>query len=141
VRIARYRRAQLGRDGADGPKGMRWRTDAEGWDLLRPRARSIRREPTKAESKLWQRLRRDQLGVRFRTQVAIVRFVVDFYWPSRRLVVEVDGDARDARSDADAERDRNLEALGFRVLRVRNEDVLEDLEAVVQIVANALVRP
>ncbi len=47
----------------------------------------------------------------------------------------------DARSDADPERDRILEALRFRVLRVRNEDVLEDLEAVVQMIANALVRP
>jgi very-short-patch-repair endonuclease len=101
----------------------------------------MRREPTNAESKLWQRLRRNQLGVRFRSQVCIVRFIVDFYCPSRRLVVEVDGGAHDARSDADAERDRILEALRFRVLRVRNEDVLEDLEAIVQIIVNALVRP
>jgi very-short-patch-repair endonuclease len=120
---------------------MAWRTDAEGWDLLGPRARSMRRQPTNAESKLWQRLRRNQLGVRFRTQVAVLRFIVDFYCPSRRLVVEVDGGAHDARSDADTERDRILEALRFRVLRVRNEDVLEDLEAVVQVIANALVRP
>jgi very-short-patch-repair endonuclease len=103
----------------------------------------MRQQPTNAESKLWQRLRRNQLGVRFRTQVAVVRFIVDFYCPSRRLVVEVDGGAHDARSDADAdaERDRILEALHFRVLRIRNEDVLEDLEAVVQIIANALIRP
>jgi very-short-patch-repair endonuclease len=120
---------------------MPWRTDTEGWELLRSRARSMRRQPTKAESKLWQRLRRNQLGVRFRSQVAIVRFIVDFHCPSRRLVVEVDGGAHDARSDADAERDRILEALRLRVLHVRNEDVLEDLEAVVEIIANALVRP
>jgi very-short-patch-repair endonuclease len=120
---------------------MPWRTDAEGWELLGLRARSMRREPTNAESRLWQRLRRNQLGGRFRSQVAIVRFIVDFYCPSRRLVVEVDGGAHDARSDADAERDRILEALRFRVLRVRNEDVLEDVEAVVQVITNALVRP
>jgi very-short-patch-repair endonuclease len=101
----------------------------------------MRRERTNAESKLWHRLRRNQLEVRFRSQVAIAQFVVDFYCPSRRLVVEVDGGAHDARSDADAERDRILEALRLRVLRVRNEDVLEDLEAVVQIIANALLRP
>jgi very-short-patch-repair endonuclease len=59
---------------------MPWRTDTEGWDLLRPRARSMRRHPTNAESKLWQRLRRNQLGVRFRSQVAIVQFMVDFYF-------------------------------------------------------------
>jgi very-short-patch-repair endonuclease len=120
---------------------MPWCADAEGWDLLRSRARSMRRQPTNAESRLWQRLRRNQLGVRFRSQVAIVRFIVDFYCPSRRLIVEVDGGAHDARSDADTERDGILEALRFHVLRVRNEDVLDDLETVVQVIANAVVRP
>ena len=48
---------------------MGWRTDSEGWKLLRPRAQQMRREPTTAEARLWERLRRDRLGVRFRRQV------------------------------------------------------------------------
>jgi very-short-patch-repair endonuclease len=51
------------------------------------------------------------------------------------------GTGDDARSDADAERDRILKALRLRVFRVRNEDVLEGLEAIVQVIANALARP
>src|SRR5271155_3254222 len=87
---------------------MKWRTDVEGWALLQPRARSMRRSPTPAEKRLWQRLRRDRLGARFRSQVAIGTFIVDFYCAARRLVVEVDGPVHDGRTDADAERDHVL---------------------------------
>jgi len=100
----------------------------------------MRRSPTLAEKKLWQRLRRDQLGVRFRSQVAIGTFIVDFFCPTRRLIVEVDGSVHDARSEADAERDRMLTALNLRVVRVRNDDVLQDLDVVLRTIADALVR-
>ena len=117
---------------------MKGLSDAEGWALLRPRARSMRRTPTLAEKRLWQRLRRDRLGVRFRSQVVIGSFIVDFYCPARRLVVEVDGAVHDARAEADAERDHTLAALHLRVLRVRNRDVMEDVDAVVRAIADAL---
>ena len=117
---------------------MRWRADTEGWGLLQPRARSMRRSPTLAENKLWQRLRRDQLGVWFRSQVVVGRFIADFYCPARGLIVEVDGGVHDTRGEADCERDRMLGALNLRVLRVRNEDILEDLDAVVRVIAAAL---
>jgi very-short-patch-repair endonuclease len=57
------------------------------------------------------------------------------------LIVEVDGNVHDARSEADAEHDRRLTALHLRVLRVRNDDVLQDLDAVVRAIAGALVSP
>jgi very-short-patch-repair endonuclease len=66
----------------------------------------MRRELTNAESQLRQRLRRNQLGVRFRSQVAIVRSIVDFYCPSRRLVLEVDG----VRTTLEAMGTRNVTA-------------------------------
>ena len=120
---------------------MGWRTDAEGWILLQPRAKSMRRSPTLAERRLWQRLRRDQLGVRFRSQVAIASFLVDFYCPARGLVVEVDGAAHNDRGVADAQRDGMLKTLDLPVLRVRNDEVLEDLDAVLRTLARALARP
>ena len=109
-----------------------------GWILLRPRARWMRRSPTQAERRLWQRLRRSQLGVRFRTQVVIGQFIVDFFCPARDLVVEVDGGVHEDRRDIDDERDGMLARLGVRVLHVRNEEVHEDLDAVASRIAAAL---
>ncbi len=87
---------------------------------------------------LWRRLRRDQLGVRFRRQAVIGRFIVDFYCPDRALAVEVDGAVHDGREDEDAERERLLAANGVTVLRVRNDEVLGRLDAVVRRIAEAL---
>ena len=80
----------------------------------------MRRTATPAEQMLWRRLRRDQLGVRFRRQAVIGRFIVDFYCPDRALAVELDGAVHDGREDEDAERKRMLGADGVRVLRVRD---------------------
>ena len=126
---------------ADGPMGERTMgsgTDAKGWSLLRPRAQWMRRAPTEAEARLWQRLRRGALGVRFRRQVVIGRFIVDFYCAAARLVVEVDGGVHDGRRDIDDERDRVLQSRGVRVLRVRNEEVVDALDAVVETIRAAL---
>ena len=118
---------------------MGWRTDARRWILLQPRARSMRRSPTPAERLLWQRLRRSQLGVRFRRQAVIGQFIVDFYCRKRALVVEVDGGVHDDRCDIDEERDVVLGVVGLRVLHVRNEDVLADLDGVLRRIAAVLV--
>ncbi len=92
---------------------------------LSPWAKAMRREPTVAESRLWAMLRRGRLGVRFRRQVVVDRFIVDFLCERHRLVVEVDGEAHEGRADLDAERDARLLAMGLRVIRLRNEEVLE----------------
>jgi len=123
-----------------GRQTMGCRTDAKGWSLLRPRAQWMRRAPTEAEARLWQRLRRSGLGVRFRRQVVMGRFIADFYCPAAALIVEVDGGVHDARRDIDEERDRLLKAGGVRVLRVRNDEVAEDLDAVVETIRAALIR-
>ena len=77
--------------------------------------------------------------MRFRSQVAIGTFIVDFFCPARRLIVEVDGSIHDARREVDSERDLRLASLHLRVLRVRNEDVLQDVDAVLRVIARALV--
>jgi len=106
-------------------------TTPELWAKLEPLARQMRHEPTPAEGKLWQALRGRRLGgAKFRRQYAIDRFIVDFYCPAARLVVEVDGPVHDYQPEQDAIRQQFLESLGLRVLRFRNEDVLTALEAV-----------
>ncbi len=80
----------------------------------------MRAAPTLTELILWQGLRGSQLGVGFRRQVVLGRYVADFFAPSVGLVVEVDGGyhADPACARADARRDRDLKRMGYRVLRL-----------------------
>jgi very-short-patch-repair endonuclease len=94
------------------------------------RARSLRRSTTRAELVLWLRLRDRRLsGFKFVRQEPIGRFYVDFLCRERRIVIEVDG-GQHADSAADRERDAELNALGYRVIRVWNNEVLENIEGV-----------
>ncbi|RAZ75109.1 endonuclease domain-containing protein [Mesorhizobium atlanticum] len=93
-------------------------------------ARSMRREPTEAEDRLWQELRGRRLDkIKFRRQVPIGRYVADFVCAEAKLIVEIDG-SQHAESRHDQERDAALKARGFRVLRFWNDDVLKELDAV-----------
>lgn len=88
---------------------------------------------TEAEQRLWQRLRRKQVrGLQFYRQKPLLSFIVDFYCPQARLVIEIDGiqhfEAEYATRDRD--RDSQLAKLGLRVLRFHNRQVLCDLDAV-----------
>lgn len=76
----------------------------------------MRREPTPTEARLWQILRREQLGVRFRRQEPIGPYIVDFVCFEHRLIIEADG-GQHAESQHDARRDVWLRGQGFRLLR------------------------
>ena len=98
----------------------------------------MRREPTKAEAILWRRLRGRKLGnLDFRRQHPIDQFIVDFYCPVAKLVIEVDGDVHDSLVLEDRTRQERLEGLGYRVIRFRNEEVLGNLESALQRIEDA----
>ena len=84
-------------------------------------ARQMRMEMTVAEAILWERLRRNRLGVNFRRQQVIDGFIADFYCHSAALAVEVDGPIHDP--EYDAERDRIFATRGILVLRFTNDEV------------------
>jgi very-short-patch-repair endonuclease len=91
-------------------------------------AKALRRNMTPAERRLWAELRANRLdGFHFRRQQIIDGFIVDFYCHAASLVVEVDGLVHDEQADQDAERDRILAARGLHILRVRNEEVMQNL--------------
>jgi len=93
-------------------------------------ARTLRREMTDAEDRLWQELRDRRLDrIKFRRQMPIGKYVADFVCLEARLIVEIDG-SQHAESDSDRVRHAELKARGFRVLRFWNDDVLKDLNAV-----------
>jgi very-short-patch-repair endonuclease len=102
------------------------------------RAKELRRQMTPAEQRLWDVLRTNQMaGLHFRRQHPISGFIADFYCGAAKLVVEVDGAVHDERPEYDAERDQVLTALGLRVLRFSNDEVLSNMEAVVERIRSA----
>lgn len=104
------------------------------------RAQALRKRQTDAEAKLWRALRGQALGVKFRRQVPLGSYIVDFLCYHPRLVIEVDG-GQHADNPYDAKRDAWLEAEGFRVLRFWNNEVLGNLEGVLQVIMQAAVGP
>jgi very-short-patch-repair endonuclease len=96
------------------------------------RARRLRRSLTKQEFLLWRRLRNRQLeGFKFVRQEPIGPYCADFACRECRLIVEVDG-SQHAESVKDVRRDRKLVALGYRIIRVWNNDVLSNIDGVLE---------
>lgn len=93
---------------------------------------------TPAEKILWQEVRAKKLGVRFRRQQIIQGFIVDFYCHKAALVVEVDGDIHDLQQEEDARREKVLSALGLRIVRFRNDEVVRELSTVMGRIKKAI---
>ena len=105
---------------------------------LQERARELRKNMTPAERVLWQELRHNRLnGLQFRRQQIINPYIVDYYCHAKALVVEVDGDIHDLQQDYDKERSNYLITCGFRMVRVSNKEVMQDLAVVVEKIRQA----
>ena len=107
---------------------------------LTNRARRLRRHATYAERKLWEALRRKSLGgLRFRPQHPIGPYVADFFCPSARLVVELDGYFHDdvLRIERDEARTTWLNQRGIRVLRFGNDAISTALDDVLAVIRKA----
>jgi very-short-patch-repair endonuclease len=105
--------------------------------LLRRRtvvARSLRRNATDAERRLWWTLRDLLPQYRFRRQHPIGRFVVDFACPRRKLAIEIDGSQHATNEAQDRSRTTELARRGYRVIRFWNSDVLSNVSGVVEII-------
>lgn len=103
-------------------------------------ARRLRRRQTPAEQILWELLRgRKFLGLKFRRQHRIDRFIVDFYCREQSLVVELDGGIHmsNEQKEIDDNRDVYLEHLSCRVLRFSNQEFLDHPDRVLRAIANA----
>ena len=107
---------------------------------MQARARELRREMTPVEKKLWARIRFGQLdGAHFRRQHAVDRFVVDFFCAKAKLVVEVDGDSHATQVDYDTAHTKWLnEQRHYSVLRFSNDEVHNNIEAVLEAILEAL---
>ncbi len=95
------------------------------------RAKQLRRNMTEAEITLWQHLRANRLnGLHFRQQQVIDGFIVDFYCHAASLVIEVDGEIHNHQQEYDRERDRILAMKRLNILRISNNEILQDLQQV-----------
>jgi len=104
-------------------------------------ARELRRNMTYPERILWSRLRANQMdGHKFRRQHALGSYIVDFVCLNARLVIEIDGDTHDpeSRQASDTSRTTYLEQLGFRVLRLWNHQMVEELDESMGVILNEL---
>jgi very-short-patch-repair endonuclease len=106
------------------------------------RAKDLRAKMTPAENVMWMLLRKHrQAGFYFRRQHPIARFIVDFCCTKAKLCIEVDGGIHDDQRERDDERTAWLESMGYRVLRFRNEDVLNAPHRVARDINHALQKP
>ncbi|MEP7351095.1 MAG: DUF559 domain-containing protein [Sphingorhabdus sp.] len=111
---------------------------------LRPdaidRARTLRREMTPQERKLWRALKENFPEAHFRKQVPMGAYTADFAWHTAKLIIEVDGGQHgtDAGKARDAARTRFLEAEGYSVIRFWNTDIDHNLEGVIAAIADSL---
>ena len=100
-------------------------------------ARDLRKRMTPNEKILWGALRADSLNhLHFRRQQVIAGYVVDFYCATAKLAIEIDGDAHLLAIEYDAIRDRALADMGIRTLRIRNQEVDDDLDKVLKTIAD-----
>jgi very-short-patch-repair endonuclease len=109
---------------------------------LKPISRTLRSHLTDSEQALWARLRRKQLrGIQFYRQKPIGGAIVDFYAPTAKLVIEIDGSQHlnPENIQKDIQRSVVLEHEGLRVLRFDNLQVLQEIDSVVEVIFQALL--
>ena len=107
--------------------------------IMKDKRHFLRNEPTEAEKVLWNHLKNRSLGnLKFRRQHSMDCYIVDFYCPEKRLVVEVDGNIHNLQSakEYDVFRDEYLRRLNIRVLRVTNDEVMNRIDAVLGKILN-----
>lgn len=101
-------------------------------------AKILRTNQTDVERKVWNALRAGRLmNYKFKRQVPIADFIVDFVCFEQKLIVEIDG-GQHLESNKDLERDAELNVLGFRVLRFWNNEIIDNLEGVLTVILQHL---
>lgn len=102
--------------------------------------KDLRNYATPQEIILWSRLRKSQLGYKFRRQHSIGKYIVDFYCPEKKLIIEVDGGQHDEENARkyDENRTKYFESLGVKVLRCWDNEINNNISGVIQEIVNYL---
>jgi len=117
-----------------------WKTaDPSVYPHLKNDRKRLLKNMTPAETVLWEYLKSNKLGVRFRRQHVIANFIPDFVALSCKLIIEVDGEIHDFQKEYDEDRTYLLNERGFRVIRFKNEEVLNNIEKVIEKIKENLI--
>ncbi|PIQ74555.1 MAG: DNA (cytosine-5-)-methyltransferase [Candidatus Portnoybacteria bacterium CG_4_8_14_3_um_filter_44_10] len=101
--------------------------------------RKLRNSSTPHEVILWSRIRRGRLGYKLRRQHSIGKYIVDFYCPKKKLIIEVDGSQHiEQQREYDKQRDEYLKNLGFTMLRFWDNDIDNNLDGVLMKISEYL---
>lgn len=122
---------------------MRGKSQKKDMHPLKPLARDFRKRQTDTENILWVHLRNRQIqGVKFRRQVPIGNYIVDFISIQHKLIIEIDGGQHNEEmiKDYDSQRTKFLEDKGYKVIRVWNNEITENLAGVLEVLHLTLLR-
>ncbi len=110
---------------------------------IQANAIKLRNNATKQEKKLWQYLNKSQLGYKFRRQQPIGNYIVDFFCSTLKLIIELDGGQHNEKQsiEYDNKRTRFLNQLGYKVIRIWNNDIDKNIEGVVEYIKSELTPP
>lgn len=108
---------------------------------LKDRRRRLRNNATHQEKILWQYLRSKKLGFKFLRQHSIGSYIVDFYCPQKKLIIEIDGSQHTENKEYDLERTAYLEMQGFKVIRFWNNEIDTDLSKVLKTIQEYMNLP
>jgi very-short-patch-repair endonuclease len=107
---------------------------------LTKNAKKLRRNPTRAESLLWNKIRAKQIeGIKFRRQQPIGNYIVDFVSFEKKIIIELDGGQHAKAKKKDSKRDKLLTENGFTVLRFWNNDIFNNLEGVLEVISKKCI--
>ena len=128
----RYRPLSNSPQGGENTKPHNWETAGDSsYNFTKEKAQELRKNQTEAEQILWEAIRKKSLDVKFRRQHIIGSNTVDFVSLETKLVIEVDGKIHLDKKEYDAERTKELESVGFSVIRFTNEEITNDIENVI----------
>lgn len=109
-------------------------------EVLKERRKELRQRQTKAEEILWWHLRRKSFGIKFKRQHSIGGYILDFYCPQKKLIIELDGEIHNTREakEYDEVRDKYFRELDYKILRFKNAEVENNFEMVLEKIINYL---
>lgn len=127
--------------GADSP--CYGTADKSNYNVLRENQQRLKKEPTEAEKIIWERLRNNESGTKFRRQHIIDNYIADFVSLEKKLIIEVDGEYHNApeQKDKDEERTQHLESLGYHLLRFTNNEVIAQPDSVIEKIKACIAQP
>ncbi len=107
---------------------------------LKERRKELRNNMTGAEMILWDEIKNKKMGVKFRRQYSFGNYILDFYCPDIKLVIEVDGEVHKGRKEIDSYRTRTLEEYGLKVKRIDNNEVVNNLDNTLNLLRNEIIQ-